>query len=195
MQKLTGREKDLHSHTLASALETVTDEPCCSKNDQHSLPSPVFEAERHDDDSCDDMDDIEKITDVMDEGCEIVSVDDKDVNISQPQTSNQTTVTEVRHSSAQIDSLINQSTSPLFDVEVKKEEVEKELKDGLRLKRFTCDEAAALKEGVTKYGYGMWRQILKDDTLNFHPLRTRDSLRMRAKTLKLNNRPSKKGKR
>ena len=72
---------------------------------------------------------------------------------------------------------------PPDDLEVKKEELEKELTRGTRLLRFTIEEDSFLRQGFQKYGKGKWSHILKDKELKFHSSRTRDSLRMRADTI------------
>lgn len=77
------------------------------------------------------------------------------------------------------------------DIDVKKEELENEISRGLKLKRFTYQEDTYLKQGVTKHGLGRWSRILKDADYTFHQGRTRDSLRMRADTLKLTKKKSK----
>ena len=74
-----------------------------------------------------------------------------------------------------------------IDVEVKREEADNEVAMGPRLKRFTLEEDAFLKEGIRKHGLGRWIQVLRDKELKFHPCRKRDSLRMRADTLGLTN--------
>ena len=68
------------------------------------------------------------------------------------------------------------------DVEVKKEEAEQQLQSRGKSKRFTADEDRCLRMGIEKYGKGAWSFILHDVNYNFHPARSRDSLRMRAET-------------
>ena len=70
-------------------------------------------------------------------------------------------------------------------VEVKKECAEDEVDRGLVQKRFSVEEDAVLKEGIKKHGLGKWSVMLKDQSLKFHPGRTRDSIRVRADTLGL----------
>ena len=70
-----------------------------------------------------------------------------------------------------------------MEIEIKDEEVERELAAGIRLMRFTPDEDQALKEGIKRYGLGHWAKILKDESFLFHSSRTRDTLRVRADTL------------
>ena len=82
-----------------------------------------------------------------------------------------------------LEDLTNSSRDGTLDVEVKKEQVERELAVGVRMMRFTSEEDIALKKGISKYGLSHWSKILKDDSFQFHPTRTRDSLRMRADTL------------
>lgn len=77
----------------------------------------------------------------------------------------------------------NSSADVTMDVEVKKEQVERELAVGVRMMRFTPEEDIELKKGISKYGLSHWSKILKDDSFQFHASRTRDSLRMRADTL------------
>ena len=66
-----------------------------------------------------------------------------------------------------------------------KREVAEENVRGASLKRFTSEEDKYLKQGVRKYGSSNWSKILKDKEYKFSPSRTRDSLRMRAKTVRL----------
>ena len=68
---------------------------------------------------------------------------------------------------------------------VKKEEAEEQVKSTLGSQRFTEAEDHFLRLGVKKYGYSNWSKILKDKDYEFNPSRTRDSLRIRARTLKL----------
>ena len=80
------------------------------------------------------------------------------------------------------------------DIDVKKEELE----NGKRFLLFTTAEDSFLKEGLAKYAKSnkKWADILKDDTFQFQEGRTRDSLRVRATTLGLNNnvKPKRKSK-
>ena len=46
--------------------------------------------------------------------------------------------------------------------------------------KFTSEEDQYLKQGIEKYGRRSWAIILKDPSFQFHPTRTRDSLRVRA---------------
>ena len=77
-------------------------------------------------------------------------------------------------------------------VEVKREIAEDEADRGLVQKRFSPEEDSALKEGINRYGLGKWSVMLKDKTLNFHPARTRDAIRVRADTLGLSKKKKKK---
>ena len=72
----------------------------------------------------------------------------------------------------------------LRELELKKEEVEENMFEP-KLKRFTEEEDIALKEGIKKYGFGRWKEILTDELLKFNPSRTRDTIRCRATYLKL----------
>ena len=69
------------------------------------------------------------------------------------------------------------------DIELKKEEVEEEVKKLL----FSETEDSFLTAGVVKYANSCrkWADILKDEEYKFHPSRTRDTIRMRATTLGL----------
>ena len=50
---------------------------------------------------------------------------------------------------------------------------------------FTREEDQHLRKGIVKYGKSNWSRILKDPEFSFAKKRSRDSLRMRAKTLGL----------
>ena len=76
--------------------------------------------------------------------------------------------------------------------EVKKETATNKVTGGQIQKRFCGDEDAVLREGIEKHGLGKWAVMLKDKTLNFHPSRTRDAIRMRAELLGLSKKKKKK---
>ena len=46
--------------------------------------------------------------------------------------------------------------------------------------KFTTEEDAFLKEGITKHGFGQWTAILRDADFHFQDGRTADSLKKRA---------------
>jgi len=66
-------------------------------------------------------------------------------------------------------------------VEVKKEMAFKEVsKKTTRNIKFSQKEDKELLKGIQKHGEKSWASIIKDESLEFHPSRTRDSLRVRA---------------
>ena len=75
------------------------------------------------------------------------------------------------------------------DVEVKKEEAQKQLerqnkpKKINKNKKFSEAEDCFLKQGILKYGKSNWAKILTDAQYQFDSSRTRDSLRMRANSV------------
>ena len=72
-----------------------------------------------------------------------------------------------------------------IELEVKKEEAQQEADGTSKIVRFTLEEDNALRKGIEEYGVSSWAKILKDPKYKFHRSRKRDSLRMRAETLKL----------
>ena len=72
-------------------------------------------------------------------------------------------------------------------VKVKKETASTSIGRATRNTRFTSQEDQYLKEGIKKYGFKNWSLILKDKKFQFHSSRTRDSLRMRADSVKFKN--------
>ena len=67
------------------------------------------------------------------------------------------------------------------NVAVKKEIASKEVtKKTSRNVKFSREEDKELLKGIQKHGEKNWAAIIKDETLDFHPSRTRDSLRVRA---------------
>ena len=84
-----------------------------------------------------------------------------------------------------------QCTSKLIqedDIEVKMEEIEQ----GKKFLTFTDEEDQYLKAGITKHSTSKrkWSDILNDQEYEFQKGRSRDSLRVRATTLGLENRKS-----
>ena len=66
-------------------------------------------------------------------------------------------------------------------VEVKKEIASREVtRRSSRNVKFSPGEDNELLRGIQKHGEKNWAAIIKDDTFDFHPSRTRDSLRVRA---------------
>ena len=66
-------------------------------------------------------------------------------------------------------------------VEVKKEIASKEAtRKSSRNVKFSPEEDKELLKGLQKHGEKNWAAIIKDETFDFHPSRTRDSLRVRA---------------
>ena len=75
--------------------------------------------------------------------------------------------------------------SPLnMDVEIKREEAAAQVTGEVQ-KRFTPEEDMCIRMGIKKYGSSNWSKILRDSEYRFASNRNRDSLRMRARTLKL----------
>ena len=72
-----------------------------------------------------------------------------------------------------------------MDLEIKKEEAEKQVSENCKLVRFTPEEDRCLTEGTKVYGLSNWSKILKDQQYTFHPCRNRDTLRVRAETMGL----------
>ena len=68
-----------------------------------------------------------------------------------------------------------------YSVEIKKEDTAR----GMVNVKFTDQEDKYLAAGVRKFGPSNWSKILSCPDYKFHPSRTRDKLRMRAKTKKL----------
>ena len=68
-----------------------------------------------------------------------------------------------------------------YDVEIKREDVRTAVK-GLVNKKFTKEEDKFLAEGIKQFGPRSWSKILSCKDYKFNLCRTRDSLRMRAKT-------------
>ena len=64
---------------------------------------------------------------------------------------------------------------------VEKEIASKEVtKKTSRNVKFSPEEDQELLRGIKKHGEKNWAAIIKDEILDFHPSRTRDSLRVRA---------------
>ena len=81
-----------------------------------------------------------------------------------------------------------------ISIEIKKE-LQQDFLEGAVQKRFSAEEDSVLREGIKKYGLGKWSEMLKDPVLNFHPRRTRDSIRVRADTLGLTKKNARKSRR
>lgn len=70
------------------------------------------------------------------------------------------------------------SSSPLKDALPKRNlPVHRNIRHVLK---FTAEEDAFLKEGMTKHGFGQWTAILRDSDFKFQEGRSADSLKKRA---------------
>ena len=205
MEKITGNQRDEHTKEMASL---ITDD---------SSPEIVLLAE----DGvplADDADDAESVAAPVvtsDEVQEVLSVlnletldtkegeeeeeESKSVADSGGAASISTDVSNPgpstsRHSTRSKRPALSELPHPSdMSVEVKKEWAEDEVDRGLVQKRFSLEEDAVLKEGIKKHGLGKWSVMLKDESLKFHPARTRDSIRVRADTLGLTKKKKKNG--
>ena len=188
MAKLTGTEKDCHTKDLAESLLNLTDKPCSNEPNIQSIT-----AEEITDDE--EVQYIEK--DVVDVTADVVSDNENNIesqNVqeredqvdSNPYAENDSIVDDkiedVATSSA---SVMQTKVVDLFEKEIKKEDLENSINP--KTKRFTEEEDKFIKNGIEKYGYGNWKRILVDSEYTFHSSRTRDALRMRAKTLRLSS--------
>ena len=81
----------------------------------------------------------------------------------------------------------------ISDADVKREEVHQHLTQSPKILRFTPQEDQFLRNGTAKYGLSQWSKILKDKDYQFHPCRSRDSLRIRAETIGITKRKKSSG--
>ena len=179
MQKIAGKGRDDHTSAFASSLteDILTSE---DTNGEKSACSPNL--------AC-------KATDEVVTNADTVILEEDDVTVHD--TPLHETTVEIEDDNNTAEKECGRDThadftnnfpisriSPLnADLEIKKEEAEEQVRDGLSIKRFTPTEDKYLKAGVHKYGKSSWSKILRDKEYNFTASRTRDSLRMRAKTL------------
>jgi len=181
MTKLTGSGKESHTQALAESLMDLTKEPCSSKDNNVELSS---------EENTENEGEIQCITkDVVDVTMDEVESDhDSQIaskNMETTQNTHRCDIVNVANEDdiSLLDSNIPKKTVDLVERDIKKEELENSM--DTKSKRFTAKEDTFLKNGIQKYGYGNWKKILVDEDYSF-PYRTRDTLRMRAKTLNLN---------
>ena len=187
MAKLTGTEKECHTQTLANSLIKLTDSSCSLNADIQPMNS-------------------EEITDGEEVQClpnEVVDIATEDEVTNTSDNNNSSQILKQRDkqlleaeercdigenytddATASV-STLQKNVVDLFEKEVKKEDVENSMNG--KSKRFTEEEDKYIKKGIRKYGFGGWKRILVDEEYNFHSSRTRDTLRMRAKTLRLSS--------
>ena len=172
MEKILGRGRDEHTKHFASSISKDK-----SRNTEESgTTSSTHLAKLLPSSSSINMDKV-----ICNDGLESVVVEIKDNDEEPQQGSNGSMNVEAN------DNCLVSEISPLnIDVEVKREEAEEHVRDGTTsMKRFSAEEDKNLKLGVAKYGSSSWSKILHDKDYKFKPSRNRDSLRMRAKTLRI----------
>ena len=201
MEKITGDKRDQHTREMANLLcheaqgsdheENASTEVNVDVEEVLMVTNTAnYEDAKEEEEDCQVL--LSPSTNVMDD---VVSLDiDSDpVDDSTPSTSNNIEDTkEVIPTRSTRSSQLEMPLLSTMTIEVKKETALNEVKEGQIQKRFCSNEDAALREGVKKHGLGKWAVMLKDKTLNFHPSRTRDSIRMRAVTLGLSKKKKKK---
>ena len=188
MAKLTGTEKECHTKDLADSLIHLNEKPCSSEPNIQSINSE----EMTDDDEVqylgNDLVDVTATNDV---------VNDSDNNLGSQnlqEREDQVESNPYAEKESNVDEKIEDVETPsisstqgkvvdLVEKEIKKEDLENSINPKTR--RFTEEEDKFIKRGVEKYGYGNWKRILVDSEYTFHSSRTRDTIRMRAKTLRL----------
>ena len=156
MKDLVGEEGDNHTKELASKVRVMVDKVLVNKDGVTS--TAVSEAHTG-------STNIEDTGDSDTVPVSAIVIDENDI----------TTTTETDH--------VLPNLNAVDDIELKKEEVEEEVKKLL----FSETEDSFLRAGVVKYANSCrkWSDILKDEEYKFHPTRTRDTIRMRATTLGL----------
>ena len=179
MRELVGNERDSHTSELAEDLRNLSSVDIDKVNDDAQVTAPEIavdsdnESERDIVEVKDDTDTTQVITDIMSEILQIRDIDEAESTMVNNETSDSRLVT-------------------VDDIEVKKEELE----DKKGFFRFTSTEDMFLRAGFERHAKSKskWADILKDPEFKFHPSRTRDTLRMRAGTLKIGKtgRPKKK---
>ena len=201
MEKIVGKEREEHTKEMANIINEVST--------MGSEPENENDIDAIDQDNT--IADVEEVMSIM--SAASLSLKDEtemlqnEIIVStenpHPSTSEQTsTCTTTASTSLPLSTTIPKACTQEIDVEVKKELAEDEVGRGRSRvsmnvgiqKRFSPEEDLVLKQGIEKHGLGKWSVMLKDESLQFHPSRARDSLRMRADTLGLtrNKRPSRK---
>ena len=195
MEKIVGKEREEHTKEMANIINEVST--------MGSEPENENDIDAIDQDNT--IADVEEVMSIM--SAASLSLKDEtemlqnEISVStenlDPSTSQQTsTCTTTASKSLPSSSIIPEARTQDIDVEVKKEFAEDEVGPGRRRgsfnvgiqKRFSPEEDLVLKQGIEKHGLGKWSVMLKDESLQFHPSRARDSLRMRADTLGLTKR-------
>ena len=170
MRELVGNERDSHTSELAEDLRNLSSVDIDKVNDDAQVTAPEIavdsdnESERDIVEVKDDTETTQVITDIMSEILQVHDTDEAESTMVNNETSDSRLVT-------------------VDDIEVKKEELE----DKKGFFRFTSTEDMFLRAGFERHAKSKskWADILKDPEFKFHPSRTRDTLRMRAGTLKI----------
>ena len=163
MKDLVGEEGGNHTKELASKVRVMVDKLLVDKDNVTS--TEVSEAHT-------DSTTIENISDGDTVPVSAIVIDENEIP----------TTTDTDHTFPKL--------NVVDDIDLKKEEVEEEVKKVL----FSQTEDDFLNAGLLKYATSSrkWADILKDEEYQFHPSRTRDTLRVRATTLKLGKQRGKK---
>ena len=188
MAKLTGTEGECHTKDLADSLINLTDKSCSSK----SNIQPITSEDVTDDEEVQllEKDEVDVTTepDVVNDsdnniGSQILQ--EREDQVGSNQNAEQESIVDDKIEAVPTSSIssLPGKVIDLFEKEVKKEDLENSINP--KTKRFTEEEDKFIKRGIEKYGFGNWKRILVDPEYTFHESRTRDTLRMRAKTLRL----------
>jgi len=219
-QKVSVTEKEQHNSKMATSVSDGSSKPGCSKDylnvssggkqntsqpTKISITKTASSEEVHNQSEETFPYDDATLTEAMDtepenEVCEVIDVTtEAHLNMGSIKSRPNTSINNQPSADVKTEDEYEGMTQPNIESainlpakEVKVENIERQLSDNTRLKRFTIEEDRFLRDGVSKYGYGMWKDIFKDKDFTFHPSRTRDSLRMRAKTLKIKKKVGKK---
>lgn len=179
MQKMVGAERDMHTKKLAETLGSMSDEgeegnatPAPQSSHIQDVSSEVVLIKEKPPPIGEDLDEKEDIEN--DECPHVSTLNEEKVTVDLSKEA------EIGECSKGADEV---AAKEVEDLEVKKEEAENYVRGKSVYVQFTPEEDKNLRKGVEKYGPGRWSQIIKDQSLEFHCTRNRDTLRMRAGTI------------
>ncbi len=188
IKQLTGPHREIHTTELAQSLiaeESVDNELVHTLTEQDTVNNELVNTL------------TEQVT--KDEDDEIVIVVPESTNLTDecsPMKSITSTSNDLLEDIQRMDdpvvcikSIVVENSNLIIqdDIDVKKEQLDEPKKVP-----FTEEEDRYIRDGLKKYGK-KWAEILKDSEYKFHPSRKRDTIRVRANTLKGNKRAKRGG--
>ena len=176
MEKMIGAARKNQQEAVSGIFEDLAN---LSRNTLNDQASPSFEVTQSTGTllTVDSDEDMFEVSEMETETVEVNNIMRKVQNLCSSGTSVQS---HIQNDSSYVDKGIPVPSIPVSISPNEKAMRKEQPKRGCKNIKFTTEEDDQLLKGIAQHGEKNWAAIIRDQSLSFHPSRTRDSLRVRA---------------